>query len=155
MSDSSHLYYYCLGGGESSRSTHINAGLTSCGLNSSFKNSQTPGSNGYRLTCCATYVSWVLEESGYLGTHTDSSNSLAALLSSAGWTKITSYSELGPGDIVFMDTSGPNNGAITHVQIHVGNGTWYNAGSNSSIHKVAPYSDNVSGQFVYAYRAPK
>ncbi len=154
MSDTSHLYYYCLNGTEKSRSTHISAGL-SCGLASSFAASQVSGNNGYRLTCCATYVSWVLEEAGYLETHTDAAITLSSYLAALGWTKISSYSELEAGDIVFMDTVGVNNGDITHVQIYVGNGTWYSAGSNSSIHRVeAMPDDGASGQFIYAYRAP-
>lgn len=153
MSDPAHLYYYCLIGGESDRQVHINAGL-SCGLNSSFQASQQPGNNGYRLTCCATYVSWVLEEAGYLQTHTNGSKTLKSLLVGAGWTPVGSYSELQAGDVVFMDTDGPNNGNITHVQLYVGDGKWYNAGGNWSIHQVAPYSDNASAEYVCAYRAP-
>lgn len=153
MSDPAHLYYYCLVGSESSKQAHVNAGL-SCGLSSSFKASQSAGNKGYRLTCCATYVSWVLEDAGYLKMHTNGSKSLKTLLMQAGWKQVSSYSELQAGDVVFMDTSGPNNGDITHVQLYVGNGKWYNAGGNWSIHQVAPYSDNASSEFVCAYRAP-
>ncbi len=152
---SQNQYYYCLIGGEkkSSKEAHEAQGL-SCGLNSSFENSKLPGNPGYRLTCCATYVSWVLEEAGYLEVHTNGARNLSGMLRNMGWTKIDSYNELQPGDIVFMDTDGPNNGDITHVQIYVGNGTWYNAGSTSYIQMLAPYSSNSSGAFIHAYRVP-
>ena len=50
-----------------------------------------------------------------------------------GWIKITSYSELMPGDIVFMDTRGVNNGELAHVQIYLGDNSWYNAGNTPDI----------------------
>ena len=71
-----------------------------------------------------------------------------------GWVKITDYSELEPGDIVFMDTVGPNDGSLEHVQIYVGDGCWYNAGSNGSIHTVEPEYADASAQFVHARRQP-
>ncbi len=157
MSDPAHLYYYCLGGTEVSRQVHKDAGLNNCGLNASFEESQIPGRNGYRLTCCATYVSWVLEEAGYLETHTNSSQTLRGYLDELGWQPVTAYNQLESGDIVFMDTdgvAGHNYSDITHVQIYAGEGTWYNAGNNSSIHKVEPYPSVAINGFVIAYRAP-
>ena len=153
MSDPEHLYYYCLIGDEKSetKNKHLAESL-SCGLNHSFEESKIPGKNGYRLTCCATYVSWVLIDCGYIEKHSHNCGGLEKELVSHIWTKIENYDDLEAGDIVFMDTDGANNRDITHVQIYVGDGQWYNAGGNSSIHKVEPYSDDVRSEFVYAYR---
>ena len=152
MSDTDHLYYYCLNGTEKSIQEHRNAGIHNCGLAPNFEQSKQEGQHGYRLTCCATYVSWVLEEAGLIETHCNGCGALDNELSS--WEKINDYSELEPGDIVFMDTNGVNNGSLEHVQIYVGDGCWYNAGSNSAIHTVEPYNADASSQFVYARRQP-
>jgi len=151
-------YYYCLNGGSNESTTikqaHKNAGLN-CGLSSSFEASKVPGNKGYRLTCCATYVSWVLEEAGMMQTHVNGCTALATSLSGLGWEKITSYSELLPGDIVFMDTDGVNNGQLRHVQLCLGTNSWYNAGNTKDIQRYEPITNsNCSSVFVYAYRAP-
>ena len=152
MSDPEHLYYYCLAdGSESEVNKHRAAGL-SCGLNHSFEESKIPGKSGYRLTCCATYVSWVLIDCGYIENHYHGSNALKAELESLKWTEVNNYDDLEAGDIVFMDTKGSNNGVITHVQIYVGDGCWYNAGGNKSIQRVEPSSANKRAEFVCAYR---
>jgi len=155
MSDPEHLYYYCLLGYEDERSDHLSAGL-SCGLNTSFEQSQKPGNQGYRMVCCATYVSWVLVESGAVEYNDIAScfhnADIAIVLDSLGWTKINNYSDLEAGDIVVMDTDGYNDGEYAHVQIYVGDGCWYNAGSNGAIHAVEPQAYDCSSQFVVAYR---
>lgn len=156
MSNPDHLYYYCLTGPENERWMHVDAGL-SCGLSNTFADSQIPGKYGYRLTCCATYVSWALEESGYFpeGVHYNGCESMIGYIDkNLHWEKIYSYSELAPGDIVFMDTNGPNDGNVEHVQIYVGEGKWYNAGSTSSTQRVEPYYDDCSYEFLFAYRIP-
>ena len=43
-----------------------------------------------------------------------------------------SKSNLKAGDLIFFDTSGPNNGAVSHVGIYVGNGEMIHASSSSS-----------------------
>lgn len=151
MSDPDHLYYYCLNGGSDYEYVHRGEGL-SCGLASSFADSQVPGNTGYRLTCCATYVSWVLQELGYIEGHWDNTG-IKDALSEPDWTRIDNYDDLEAGDIVFMDTEEPySDKSLDHVQIYVGDGCWYNAGGNTSIHRVEPYSDDVRNQFIYAYR---
>ena len=153
MSDPEHLYYYCLIGKSDYEYVHRNNGL-SCGLAQTFEESQKPGNYGYRLTCCATYVSWVLQEAGYIEEHYDSTNLEDALLGKYQdeWIPVDSYDDLEPGDIVFMDTNGGNNGERSHVQIYVGDNCWYNTGGNSSIHAVEPEYDNARDKFVSAYR---
>lgn len=108
-------------------------------------------------TCCATYVSSVLYKAGSVteseinGINYNLATDVSALLQSKGWQKITSYSNLQAGDIVFMTSSSYPN-SVGHVQIYAGDGTWYNAGGNSSIHGAAPYPSDASGRFLYAMR---
>lgn len=115
--------------------------------------------NPNRVTCCATYVSSVLYRAECFSLEQmnsfnyNSSNSLYSFLGNNGWQRIDSYGELEAGDIVFMDTDGGARN-ITHVQIYAGNGTWYNAGSTSSIQRASPYSSDASGGFIAAYRQP-
>ena len=64
------------------------------GLNDTFEESK----NGHHNVCCATYVSWVLQEAGYLkdSEHTNSASSLTDLLISKGFIVINDPSELLP-----------------------------------------------------------
>lgn len=111
------------------------------GLNRTFEESKT----GYKHSCCATYVSWVLQECGYLSDseHTNSANTLQSLLTSKGWIRISSVSELQPGDILCYNN---------HVEIYAGDNKIYNAGSGNSIRNSSP--SNRSRTFSYALRAP-
>lgn len=131
-------YGYCLFG-EENDSSHGGIG-GSHGLDATFEESKT----GHPLTCCATYVSWVLYESGYTEfTNVNGCSMLDPMLRSMGAQEISDYSQLQAGDICFRGTD--------HVQIYAGNGTWYNAGSNDSIRRDSPYSGSMSG-FTHALR---
>lgn len=131
-------YNYCLLGGES------NSHAGEHGLNNTFEESKT----GHHLTCCATYVSWVLYECGYTecaGIH--NCTDLAAVLASKT-QRITSYDDLEAGDIVFW----PNG---KHVQIYAGDGMWYNAGGTSSVQGSSPYKSDARSNFSFALRLNK
>lgn len=108
-------------------------------LSSTFEKSMST-----RKTCCATYVSWVLQEAGYIteAEHTNSANTMTALLKSKGWI-VLSPSEAQPGDVLSYNH---------HVEIYAGNGTVYNAGSGDSIRGASPHQKNISGATVL--RAP-
>jgi len=94
-----------------------------------------------RVVCCATYVSWVLQEAGYNVTCHHHSPSLYNYLKTR-FTPVTSFSQLQPGDIVFMDTSKGKNKPYSHVQIYAGDETWYNAGGKDSVETLSyPYVD--------------
>lgn len=115
--------------------------------------------NPSRATCCATFVGSALYAGGVfteseLNQHNyNSASGISHLCQAHGWIKITSYSQLAAGDIVVM--SGPEGGsAVGHVQIYAGNGTWYNAGSTSSIQRDSPYSGDASARFLWAWRKP-
>ena len=113
------------------------------GLNSTFEASKT----GYHNTCCATYVSWVLQEAGYIteAEHTNGANALKDLLISKGWIQIMNVSELQPGDVLYYNSG--------HVEIYAGDGAVYNAGSGSAIRGASPAGNSVSS-VTYGLRAP-
>lgn len=147
MSDPAHLYYYCLNGSEKDRMVHVqDGGLPNCGLAPNFKQSQEPGQKGYRLACCATYVSWVLEEAGLIDQHSNSCKGLISILSSKHWIEIDNPSDVEPGDIVFY--------TYGHTNIYVGDGCCYDAGNYKTIQAVEPISWDISDRFKCAYRQP-
>ena len=132
-------YTYCVYGGNDYE--ECGSYGKSCGLSSTFESSKT----GNKTTCCATFVSWVLQEAGYLSSaeHENSANGLASRLESMGWIRV-SISELEMGDVLCRDH---------HVEIYAGDNTSYNAGSGNAIRSAAPASTNVNG-FSYGLRAP-
>ena len=133
-------YTYCVYGGNSYEECG-KYGKTH-GLNATFEASKT----GYHNSCCATYVSWVLQEAGYISDseHLDGANNLRSLLLSKGFKKIDNVSELQPGDILCY--SG-------HIEIYAGDGTVYNAGSGNAIRSSSPQNKGLSG-LLFGLRAP-
>lgn len=113
-----------------------------CGLDTTFEKSKVHKQN----SCCATYVSWVLQEAGYLteAEHTDGANSLRTILMRKGWQMVNNVSDLQPGDIICY------NG---HIEIYAGDGKVYNAGSGNAIRRSSPYNKNVS-EMLFGLRAP-
>lgn len=116
-----------------------------------------------RTSCCATYVDWVLAEAGYKKADESLIHGACTLFrvyQEKGFMVIENYSDLQPGDIVFMTVE--DNSTITyngrtlkvgHVQIYAGDGTWYNAGSTERIQQKSPYKSNPSSMFAIALRA--
>lgn len=102
-------------------------------------------SKSNKNTCCATYVSWVLQEAGYLteSEHNDGADNLTNLLINKGWTVITDINQFQPGDVLTYSS---------HVEIYAGDGTVYNAGSGNAIRNSSPQSKNISK--ARALRAP-
>lgn len=102
----------------------------SCGLNATFELSK----NNYHNTCCATYVSWVLQETGYLtkqehiDNYLNGANNLIKYLTKKGWKEIDKKN-IQPGDILCY------NG---HIAIYGGKGKQYDAGKREFINKEAP-----------------
>ncbi len=135
-------YSYCVyGGNDYEECGKDTANGSKHGLSITFEKSKTE----YRHSCCATYVSWVLQECGYLddSEHTDGANDLQSKLISKGWTRISSVSELQPGDVLCYNH---------HVEIYAGDNKVYNAGSGKTIRKASP--SKRSKTFSYALRAP-
>ena len=133
-------YTYCVYGGNS----YEECNGSGHGLNTTFEESK----NGYHHACCATYVSWVLQASGFISDseHTDSAEGVRNLLVRKGWKQISSALDLQPGDVIYY-----NNG---HVEIFAGDGTVYNAGSGNAIRGSSPQRKNVS-KMTSAFRAPQ
>lgn len=116
-----------------------------------------------RTVCCATYVDWVLAEAGYKKADESLIHGACTLFrvyQEKGFMVIENYSDLQPGDIVFMRAN--DNSTITyngrtllvgHVQIYAGDGMWYNAGSTKCIQQKSPYKSNPSSAFAIALRA--
>lgn len=132
-------YIYCVYGGNSYE--ECGNSNQSHGLNKTFEASKS----GYKHSCCATFVSWVLQEAGYItdDEHLDGANPLQNLLKGKGFLTIDNEADLQPGDILCYDH---------HVEIYIGDGKIYNAGSGTSIRALEPR--NRTRVFVYALRAP-
>lgn len=66
------------------------------------------GSKSGKKVCCATYVSWVLQETGYLSDseHTNGATPLYSTLVNKGWKQVSSISNAQPGDIFFYSKDG-------------------------------------------------
>jgi len=60
--------------------------------------------------------------------------------------------ELIPGDLVFFDTSGKNNGGITHVGIYVGDGQFAHASSSKGVRYDSLDSSYYKPRYVTARR---
>lgn len=114
------------------------------GLNRTFEESKT----GHHNTCCATYVSWVLQMAGYIedSDHSDGADTLARtiLMNKYGWKRV-SPAEAQAGDILYY-TEG-------HIEIYAGNNTKYNAGSGEAIRKKSPCEVTISPSTI-VLRAP-
>ena len=133
-------YTYCVYGGNSYEECDDYG--KSHGLNKTFEESK----KGYHNTCCATYVSWVLQEAGLISRdeHSDGANNLANTLKNKGWSKV-SANELQPGDVMVFNN---------HVQIYGDNAEIYNAGSGNSIR--GDVTENSGRKNCsYGLRAPK
>lgn len=132
-------YSYCVYGGNSYE--ECSGFNQSHGLNLTFEQSKT----GFKHSCCATYVSWVLQECGYISEseHTNSASTMQVLLKNKGFIEINNEADLKPGDILCY--SG-------HVEIYAGDNTIYNAGSGNAIRNSSP--QRRTERFSYALRAP-
>lgn len=131
-------YTYCVYGGNS----YEECSGGGHGLNSTFEASKT----GYHHTCCATYVSWVLQEAGYLSDseHNDSASGLQQIMKNKGFQMITNEADLQAGDVLCYSS---------HVEIYAGDNKIYNAGSGNAIRNASPAKRTRA--FNYALRPVK
>ncbi len=136
-------YHYCV---YFSNSGEECQNRSQCYLSNTFESSKT--SVQTRKTCCATFVSWVLQEAGYLG-KTECYNGATALSNvlenQKGFTRV-SRSELAAGDIIVCDG---------HVEIYAGDNQVYNAGSGNAIRSASPNSKTNIYKCLYGLRAPQ
>ena len=102
------------------------------------------GVKNTRAICCATFVSWTLYESGYDWMeecpNINYCGELLPFLESKGGTKIMNptMDKLQAGDIVFY-----GGGGSAHTDIYVGDGLWYNCGSNTSVRRKDAYAKSL------------
>ena len=114
--------------------------------------------NPSKKTCCATFIGSALYAGGVYSEaelnkyNYNSVYGISKFCQEHGWIKITNYSDLKAGDVVIMNMHGGT--SLGHVQLYMGNGTWYNAGADSAIVRVNPYKANCSKYFLYAWRMP-
>lgn len=137
-------YTYCVYGGNSYEECGTFG--KSHGLDPTFEESKSNHQN----TCCATFVSWVLQEAGYMTAeeHTrygcnGAINIANFLENQKGWTRVDP-NQMEAGDVMVY--------TYGHVQLYAGDGTTYNAGSGEAIRKDSPYKGYNTPN--YALRAP-
>ena len=93
------------------------------------------GSKKYKAVVCATYVSWVLQECGYIkdSEHYDNCGDEQDIFRKYKWTEIKvsdgSTNKLRPGDIIIYCYGSSR----WHTDIYVGNGKKLNAGYTGAI----------------------
>lgn len=82
-----------------------------------------------KKVCCATYVSWVLQESGYLlnSEHTNGATPLYSKLKNKGWKEVSSFSSAKSGDVFFYWDDKEKK--YYHTDIYAGNNKVWNAGN--------------------------
>lgn len=109
-------------------------------------------SKATRGTCCATFVSWVLIEAGYLepSEMSHAALSLADILKRKGFI-VVNPSQMQAGDIISYGQHGAYNG---HIEIYAGDGQIYNAGGDSSIRMANPYPKGNRQDYYLILRAP-
>lgn len=117
-----------------------------CGLNVTFEKSK----ESFHNTCCATYVSWVLQETGYLteqehiDNYLNGANNLIRYLQRKGWKEIDKK-DIMPGDILCY--SG-------HIAIYGGRGKQYDAGNKQMLQNEAPAKVSWGMNMSKVLRAP-
>lgn len=135
-------YTYCVYGSNSHEECSKNG--KSHGLNRTFEESKT----GHHNTCCATYVSWVLQMAGYIddSDHSDGAIPLAEsiLIKKYGW-KTVSIAEMQEGDVLYFKYG--------HIEIYAGNNSIYNAGSGGAIRGQSPHPAQIPSSAI-VLRAP-
>lgn len=120
-----------------------------CYLSPTFEGSKVSAKT--KKTCCATFVSWVLQEAGYITAeeHTanncNGANNIINFLKNEKGFITVPISELEPGDVIAFKG---------HVEIYAGDGLSYNAGSGSAIRKPSPAKGVSLSTALYGLRAP-
>lgn len=93
---------------------------------------------------CSGFVGHIFKKMGY------ELDRRSADIATQG-TKVAK-SDLIPGDLVFFDTNGSNNGSVTHVGIYVGNGQFAHASTSKGVRYDALDSSYYKNRYVTARR---
>ena len=120
-----------------------------------------------KLVSCDRCVGWFIYKIGYTDQPERSGLGLGALQNypaNHGFKKITSASEVQPGDIMFVNPMSNGNPGHTYLLGNsLGNGSWerYDCGNVNMIRLTNQYSGyshqplhEQLGRFIYAYRLP-
>lgn len=100
-------------------------------------------SKKYRACVCASFVSWVLIDCGYINVcyHDcgNLDNLLAANKNFERINNIKNVNQLKPGDILIYEGYWSGGYGRVHTEIYAGNNTIYNAGSTNALQRKNPY----------------
>ena len=108
-----------------------------------------------KRTCCATYVSWVLQDVGLIedNEHRDWTGGVEEILLKRPkewkFIKVTSFSEMEPGDVGCYHDGDLSR--FTHVNIYAGDNKFWDAGGNTNINSREPVSRGFPDRGVWRY----
>ena len=153
------------GGTSSSGSASIDSLLASCkkideymadngyyySLTASFNEKYNEGSS--KATCCATYVSWCLQDVNMISSHTNYAGDIYDMLkSNSDWEEVNAsdMSDLQPGDVGVYYDSGKSP-PYYHTNIYSGDSLFWDAGSDEKVKNKGPKSHNVP-TYVFRYK---
>ena len=108
------------------------------------------GSKQYKACVCASFVSWVLIDCGYINTcyHDcgNLDNLLAANTKFERINKVKNANELKAGDILIYEDYWSGGYGRVHTEIYAGNNTIYNAGSTNALQRENPYYKDMQAE---------
>lgn len=108
------------------------------------------GSKQYKACVCASLVSWVLIDCGYINTCYHDCGNLDNLLASNSKferiNKVKNVSQLKAGDILIYEDYWPGGYGRVHTEIYAGNNTIYNAGSTNALQRENPYYKDMQAE---------
>lgn len=109
-----------------------------------------------KRVCCATYVSWVLQEVGLIedSEHANAVSGVVRALEKRPdeWKciKVNSFAEMLPGDIgCYIDKDYTVN--FTHVNIYAGDTLFWDAGGDYYIKNEEPKARGLPDKYIYRY----
>ena len=115
-----------------------------------YNNTYNEGSS--KNVCCATYVSWCLQDAGFLSQHVDHSRYIyESLDADSNWTKIepSDMSDLQPGDVgVYSDTE-----PFRHSNIYAGDSKFWDAGNDGAVKEIGSRV-NILPTYAFRYTGP-
>lgn len=103
-----------------------------------------------KSTCCATYVSWCLQDVGMISEHTNKVDGIIQILeNNSDWEKITvsDVSDMKPGDIGIY-----KKGRDSHTNIYAGNSKYWDAGTDNAVKSKGTISHRLPSSYVFRYK---
>lgn len=108
-----------------------------------------------KATCCATYVSWCLQEMGFISSHTNYAGDIYNMLKlNPDWKEIrepSDLSEMQAGDIgIYYNPS--EDPPYTHTNIYAGEGQYWDAGSNDRVKTKGTITRSDLPEYILRYK---